>query len=85
VAGPAVSDVTQLLDVVSLGQAVALIPRDIAEHHPRADLAYRPVADASPYRIAVAWPAGSRAKPIAQFVRTAIELMSSRKHEVEAR
>jgi LysR family transcriptional regulator, benzoate and cis,cis-muconate-responsive activator of ben and cat genes len=74
VAGPVVRDTGQLLDVVSLGQAVALVPRSIATENQRPDLAYLPVADASPYTIAVAWPAGSRSQPVAQFVRTAIQL-----------
>lgn len=72
--GPVVSDPTQLLEVVGLGQAVALIPAWLAEQNPRPDIAYRPVADASPYTIAIAWPEGTRAQPIAQFVRVATEL-----------
>jgi DNA-binding transcriptional LysR family regulator len=74
VRGPAVSDPTQLLEVVSLGQAVALIPLSVADSNPRADIVYQPVRDASPYTIAIAWPEGSRAHSIAVFVRTAINL-----------
>jgi hypothetical protein len=40
----------------------------------RDDVVYRPMHDASPYTIAIAWPAGARSRWIAQFVRTAIEL-----------
>jgi DNA-binding transcriptional LysR family regulator len=78
--GPVVSDPTQLLEVVGLGQAVALIPQSVAEINPRADIAYRPVEDASPYTLAIAWPEGSRARSIAEFVRTAIDLTSQREH-----
>lgn len=72
--GPAVNNGAELLEVVSLGQAVALIPHSLADSNPRADIAYRPVPDASPYVLAVAWPQGARARSTAAFVRVAIEL-----------
>ena len=78
--GPVVNDGTELIEVVGLGQAIALIPHSLAEHHPRPDIAYRPVADASPYTIAIAWPEGARAPSIASFVRTAIDVVSSGEH-----
>ena len=74
VEGPAVSSVAQLLDVVSLGQAVALVPQSVAGSNPRTDLVYRPVVDASPYTVAVAWPTGSRSRTVAAFVRAATNL-----------
>lgn len=74
VLGPAVSDPGQMIEVVALGQAVALIPESVADAGTRPDVAYRPVTDASPYTISVAWPEGSRAGHIAQFVRVATEL-----------
>jgi len=74
VQGPVVNDSTELLEVVALGQAVALIPLSLAETNPRPDIAYRPVEDASRYTVAIAWPEGTRARPIASFVRTAIDL-----------
>lgn len=72
--GPVVSDSSQLLEVVSLGQAVALVPTSLAEHNQRADLVYRPVTDASPYTVSIVWPTGSRNKELAGFVRTAVEV-----------
>ncbi|MGH3932095.1 MAG: LysR family transcriptional regulator [Pseudonocardiaceae bacterium] len=72
--GPVVNDSTQLLEVVALGQAVALVPLSMAEQNPRADIVYRPVYDASPYLIDVAWPNGSRAHSIALFVQTAVNI-----------
>lgn len=74
--GPVVHDVAELLEVVSLGQAVALIPASVAERNPRADICYRPVVDASPSTIAIAWPEQARARSVALFVRTALELAS---------
>ncbi len=70
--GPVVCDSTQLLEVVGLGQAVALIPLSLAEHNPRADIVYRPVGDASPYTTVIIWPEGARAPSVALFVRAAI-------------
>ncbi|MQA11507.1 MAG: LysR family transcriptional regulator [Pseudonocardiaceae bacterium] len=71
--GPVVTDGAQLLEVVGLGQAVALVPRSMAELNPRVDVAYRAVSDASPYAVAVAWPPGARSRAISEFVRVAIE------------
>ncbi len=82
--GPIVSDSAQLLEVVSLGQAVALIPLSLARCHPRADIAYRPVRDASPYSITIVWPEGSRAQSIALFVRTATNLAAQELEDVYA-
>ncbi len=70
--GPIVSDSTQLLEVVGLGQAVALIPLSLAERNPRADIAYRPVGDASPYITVIIWPEGAGAHSVALFVRAAV-------------
>jgi LysR family transcriptional regulator, benzoate and cis,cis-muconate-responsive activator of ben and cat genes len=71
ITGPSIRDSSQLLEVVALGQAVALVPRSLAERNPRPDVAYRPIADASPYLISAAWAAGAHNRWIAGFVRTA--------------
>lgn len=76
--GPPVSDPSQLIEVVALGQAVALIPQALAESNPRPEIVYRPVVDASPYSIAIAWSEGSRSQQIAQFVHTATQLHQPR-------
>ncbi|MDT0347136.1 LysR family transcriptional regulator [Streptomyces litchfieldiae] len=78
VSGPAVSDPGQLIEVVALGQAVALIPESVADGNPRADVVYRPVTDATPYTIAVAWSEHSRAHHVARFVTTATSLYLAR-------
>ncbi|MCA1655739.1 MAG: LysR family transcriptional regulator [Pseudonocardiaceae bacterium] len=77
VTGPVATDTAQLLEVVSLGQAVALIPRSVAERNPRPDLVYRPVADASPYVLTLIWPADARSPAIARFVRTATDVATT--------
>jgi LysR family transcriptional regulator, benzoate and cis,cis-muconate-responsive activator of ben and cat genes len=75
--GPEVGDASQLLEVVALGQAVALIPTSLATDNPRTDLTYLPVTDADPYVVSVIWPAGSHNRTLATFVRTAIEVAAT--------
>jgi DNA-binding transcriptional LysR family regulator len=75
--GPEVRDGAQLLETVALGQAVALLPASVAEQSPRVDIVYRPVSDATPYRLALGWPAGSRDRRIARLVRAAAALASA--------
>lgn len=75
--GPIVDDHSQLLEVVALGQAVALVPASLAARNQRPDIVYRPVADASPYTIALIWPAHVRDSRLAQFVRAATDYAAS--------
>jgi DNA-binding transcriptional LysR family regulator len=72
--GPMVHDTSQILETVALGQTVALIPESVATNNVRDDVAYRPVLDATPYSLSIAWPAGSRDPRTTQFVRTAVKL-----------
>jgi DNA-binding transcriptional LysR family regulator len=72
--GPTVRDPSQLLEVVALGQAVALIPHSLATANPRPDIAVRSVVDATPYTISITWAEGARTPHLAQFIRTAIDL-----------
>ncbi|MEV8638414.1 LysR substrate-binding domain-containing protein [Streptosporangium sp. NPDC051023] len=74
--GPVVRDSAQLLEVVALGQAVALVPSSLAVRNVRPDVTYRPVPDAAPYQTLALWPAGSRSPWITRFVRTALECSS---------
>ncbi|UOX86352.1 LysR family transcriptional regulator [Amycolatopsis sp. FBCC-B4732] len=72
--GPVVRDSSQLLEAVALGQAIALLPASVADLRSRHDVVYRPVVDATPYALALAWAAGARDQRIARFVRTAVEI-----------
>ena len=76
VAGPIVQDSSQLLEVVAFGQAVALVPRSMAERNVRSDVVYRPVTGVEPYRMLVVWPAGSRSRDLATFVEAAVRRSS---------
>ncbi|MGK5530288.1 LysR family transcriptional regulator [Streptomyces sp. URMC 129] len=71
--GPVVRDSAQLLEVVALGQAVALVPVSLAAANVRPDVTYRPVPDAAPYRALALRQKGNRSPWIDRFVRIARE------------
>nr|BFE37324.1 hypothetical protein GCM10010200_095750 [Actinomadura rugatobispora] len=71
--GPVVEDIAQMLEVVALGQAVALVPSSLAARNIRPDVIYRPLSDAAPYQTLALWPAGNRSPWITWFIRTAVE------------
>ncbi|MEW2284063.1 LysR family transcriptional regulator [Streptomyces sp. NPDC047841] len=64
-------DLAQLLTRVALGELVALLPASVAERYPRPGAVYRPVPDAPPSLLAVAWPQQSRSMATAALVRAA--------------
>ena len=72
--GPEINDISQLLDAVRLGGAVAYVPASVATQNPSADLAFVPVTDLSPSEVVAAWPAASRSRAIAAFIRAATEV-----------
>jgi DNA-binding transcriptional LysR family regulator len=72
-AGPEINDISQLLDAVTLGRAVAYVPASAAAQFLMAGLAVVPVTDLSPSQVMVAWPDTSRSAAVAAFVRTALE------------
>jgi LysR family transcriptional regulator, benzoate and cis,cis-muconate-responsive activator of ben and cat genes len=69
--GPLVRDSAQLLQLISLGRVIALLPES-ALHHLRTDLTGVPVADAPTSTLAVAWPEDTRSRPLAAFVEAAV-------------
>jgi DNA-binding transcriptional LysR family regulator len=73
-AGPDVSDLAQLLEVVALGQAIAFLPASTAGQHAVPGIVYVPVTDLSPSLVAVAWPRDSRSPAIAAFVEAAARI-----------
>jgi DNA-binding transcriptional LysR family regulator len=66
-----VVDLAQLLELIELGQLTAILPASVATRHPRAQLALRPVVDARPAVLAIAYPQTSRSLAVAAFVRAA--------------
>jgi DNA-binding transcriptional LysR family regulator len=73
---PGPSDLAQLLRLVELGELVMLIPESVAGRYQRPELAYRPVTDAGPAILAVAWPQASRSLATAAFVRAATAVVA---------
>jgi DNA-binding transcriptional LysR family regulator len=71
--GPEINDLSQLLDAVTLGHAVAYVPASAAAQFRSAGLAVVPVTDLSPSQVMVAWPDTSRSAAVAAFVRAATE------------
>ncbi|WP_217567257.1 LysR family transcriptional regulator [Streptomyces sp. GbtcB7] len=76
-AGPEITDVTQLLEVVAFGMGVAFLPASAAELFPHDGVVHIPVADISPSRLVVTWPRASRSRAVAAFVRAATEVAES--------
>ena len=73
-AGPEVSDLAQLLEVVALGQAVAFLPASIAERNRRPDLVLCPVTGVSPSVVALAWRDDAESPRLLRVLRAAREL-----------
>jgi DNA-binding transcriptional LysR family regulator len=74
---PAVGDMSQLLKLVELDRMVALLPESVSARFGRPQIAYRPVRDAPPARLAVAWPRASRSPATAAFVRVATDVAAA--------
>jgi DNA-binding transcriptional LysR family regulator len=72
--GPQINDITQLLDAVALGGAVAYVPASTADQHRRTDLVFVPVSDLSPSQVVAAWPDTSCSPAVAAFVRAAADV-----------
>jgi len=75
--GPEINDISQLLDAVALGNAVAYVLVSLASQQHSAGLAFVPVSDLSPMEVVVAWPDASRSRAVAGFVRAAVEAAGS--------
>jgi LysR family transcriptional regulator, benzoate and cis,cis-muconate-responsive activator of ben and cat genes len=70
--GPEIRDSGQLLELIGLGRAVAVLPESVRDRL-RPGLVAVPVLDAAPSTVALAWPEDSRGKALAAFVRVATE------------
>jgi DNA-binding transcriptional LysR family regulator len=71
--GPVVRDTSQLMQLIALGQTIAIMPATITAHL-RRDLVAVPVLDAEPVSLLLVWPERSRSTALAAFVRTAAEV-----------
>lgn len=71
--GPEVQDLTQLMQLIALGRACAILP-DSVRGQLRDDLTVVPVPDAPAVTTVIAWPPQSRSGAVAGLVRTATRL-----------
>ncbi|MGI5238472.1 LysR family transcriptional regulator [Dactylosporangium sp. CA-139066] len=71
--GPLIRDGSQLMQLIALGETIALLPAASAEHL-RRDLVAVPVADAGPVSLVLAWPQRSRSPALAAFARAAADV-----------
>lgn len=71
--GPPVRDNTQLLQLIALGRAAAILP-DSVRARLRDGLAVVPVLDAPPVTTVIAWPPHSRSRAVAGLVQAATRL-----------
>lgn len=56
------------IDLVAGGAGVLLVPQSIARTHSRRDLVHRPVSDAEPTTIGLAWPVDHPAELVDDFI-----------------
>ncbi len=68
--GPEVRDTAQLMQLIALGRAVAVLPEAMASGLGN-DLVAVPVPDAPPTTVMIAWPERSHSLAVAAFVRAA--------------
>ena len=71
--GPAVRDHTQLLQLIALGRASAILPES-SRAQLGSDLTAVPVPDAPQVTTVIAWPPQTRSRAVAELVRAATRL-----------
>lgn len=65
--GPENDNVEEMLEHVASGSAICIVPDSLRHHYSRPDLAWRPIFDVSPLRIALCWPVGTTNPLVAGF------------------
>ncbi|WP_420117559.1 LysR family transcriptional regulator [Micromonospora sp.] len=71
VTGHPVADSNQLLHLIQLGRLIAVVPESVGEYLPPG-LISRPVLDADPATLVLAWSQTSTSREVAAFVRAAV-------------
>ncbi|MEU0095781.1 LysR substrate-binding domain-containing protein [Kribbella sp. NPDC006257] len=69
--GPVVQDSAQMLEMIALGQAIALLPISFTLRSVRPEVVYRPVPDAEPYTMVIAWKPGNPSPWLTRYVAAA--------------
>ena len=68
---PRIRDISHLLQLVELGEIIAMLPASVAVRFLRDPIRYRPVGELAPARLFVAWPREPESAEVASFVRAA--------------
>ncbi|SEP50454.1 LysR family transcriptional regulator [Amycolatopsis saalfeldensis] len=71
-AGPEITDVVQLLQLITVSRLIGVLPRSLVEPVPPGLFAV-PIADAPPSRLVLAWNSHDRRPLVASFVAAALE------------
>ncbi|MFI1990952.1 LysR family transcriptional regulator [Actinoplanes sp. NPDC020271] len=79
VTGHPITDTDHLLQLILLGRMVAVLPESVRDRLPSGTVS-RPVVDAEPATLVIAWPQASTSRQIAAFVRTAISATGAPHH-----
>src|SRR5262249_590611 len=72
--GPTNDNVEEMLEQVAAGAAVCFAPQSMALYYARPDLAWIPLTDVPPLRVALAWPEGPPSPPWPAFPAAARDL-----------
>jgi DNA-binding transcriptional LysR family regulator len=75
--GPENENVEEMLEQVAEGAAMCIVPRSMATHYARPDLAWVPIADIEPLRIALCWPRGVESPLALAFAAVARDLAAA--------
>lgn len=67
-------DIARLLALVEQREVIAFLPASVAARFGRPQIAYRPVQDAPPVTLSVAWPRSETSLSTAAFIRTITDL-----------
>jgi DNA-binding transcriptional LysR family regulator len=76
--GPEVGDISQLVEVVSLSQAIAFVPVSVAVRMGRPGIIHRTVRDLSPSTTSLVWRARSSSLAIRTFATAAARVVAQR-------
>lgn len=76
VTGHPITDTEQLLQLIRLGRMVAVLPESVRDRLPPGTVS-RPVTDAEPATLVIAWSRESTSRQVAAFVRAAISAVGA--------
>ncbi|MEV0406347.1 LysR family transcriptional regulator [Actinoallomurus sp. NPDC050550] len=76
--GPTNDNVEEMLEQVAEGVAICFAPVSMARYYARPDLAWVPLTDVEPLRVALAWPATTDNPLVHGFARVVGELAADR-------